>query len=84
MSSTARASRPARRRRSWPPASTSSSKGLYAQKRISRTDERGYHGAEPAAPAAAGRGRAAGYLAPDDDDEAEERGGGRKKRKQYN
>ena len=30
--------------------------GLYAQKQISRTDERGYHGAEPAAPAAAGAG----------------------------
>ena len=58
--------------------------GLYAQKRISRTDERGYHGAEPARRPQPDVARTTAYLAPDDSDEAEERGAGRKKRKQYN
>jgi len=58
--------------------------GLYAQKRISRTDERGYHGAEPARRPQPDVARASAYLAPDGTDEDEERGAGRKKRKQYN
>ncbi len=58
--------------------------GLYAQKRISRTDERGYHGAEPARRPQPDLARAAQFLAPDEPDEHEDRGGGRKKRKQYN
>jgi magnesium chelatase subunit I len=58
--------------------------GLYAQKRISRTDERGYHGAEPARRPQPDLVRAAPYLAPDEPEENEDRGGGRKKRKQYN
>jgi magnesium chelatase subunit I len=58
--------------------------GLYAQKRISRTDERGYHGAEPPRRPQPDLARAAPYLAPDEPDGNEDRGGGRKKRKQYN
>jgi magnesium chelatase subunit I len=58
--------------------------GLYAQKRISRTDERGYHGAEQARRPQPDLVRAAPYLAPDEPEENEDRGGGRKKRKQYN
>jgi magnesium chelatase subunit I len=58
--------------------------GLYAQKRISRTDERGYHGAEPARRPQPDVARATAYLAPEGTDESEERGAGRKRRKQYN
>jgi magnesium chelatase subunit I len=57
--------------------------GLYAQKRISRTDERGYHAAEPVRRPQPDVPRAA-YLSPGDDEEEPDRGGGRKKRKQYN
>jgi magnesium chelatase subunit I len=57
--------------------------GLYAQKRISRTDQRGYHGAEPARRPQPDPVRAAAYLAPDEGEEEPDRGG-RKKRKQYN
>ena len=56
--------------------------GLYAQKRISRTDQRGYHGAEPAVRPQPDPARATAYFAPDEPDE--ERGAGRRKRKQYN
>jgi len=58
--------------------------GLYAQKRISRTDERGYHGAEPARRSQPDLVRATPYLTPDDVEEEPDRGGGRKKRKHYN
>jgi magnesium chelatase subunit I len=58
--------------------------GLYAQKRISRTDERGYHGAEPSGRPQPDPARPAPFLAPDDDEDAADRGAGRKKRKQYN
>ena len=57
-SRTAPASRPTRRRRCWRPASTSCSKGLYSQKKISRSEERGYHGAEGPPVAAASNSRA--------------------------
>jgi magnesium chelatase subunit I len=57
--------------------------GLYAQKRISRTDDRGYHAAEPVRRPQPDVARAA-YLSPGDDEEEPDRGGGRKKRKQYN
>jgi len=57
--------------------------GLYAQKKISRSDGRGFHGTEgarrPPQPE-----RRAPVLAPDDDDDHGESGGGRKKKRYYN
>ncbi|MGE3273678.1 MAG: magnesium chelatase [Vicinamibacterales bacterium] len=63
--------------------------GLYAQKKISRSDERGYHAAE--APARReGASRRLPVLTPDDDEDDGEGGGnqggggGRKKKRYYN
>ena len=56
--------------------------GLYAQRKISRSDGRGFHGSEEPRRAAE---RRAPVLTPDDDDEDDrERGGGRKKKRYYN
>jgi magnesium chelatase subunit I len=54
--------------------------GLYAQKKISRSDVRGYHGAEPARRPQAPQQRTA-VLTPDDDDDPETT---RRKKKYYN
>jgi magnesium chelatase subunit I len=54
--------------------------GLYAQKKISRSDERGYHGAEPVRRPQAPPQRTP-VLAPDDEDESP---GGKKKKRYYN
>ncbi len=54
--------------------------GLYAHKRISRSDERGYHGAEPPRRAAADRGRARPPVLPPTTTKRGRRGGGRKRR----
>ncbi len=56
--------------------------GLYAQKKISRSDERGYHGAEIARRVQPPQSRTP-VLTPDDDEDANE-GGGRKRKKYYN
>ena len=57
--------------------------GLYAQKKISRSDERGFHGTDagrrPSQP-----DRRAPVLMPDDDDDENGGGGGRKKKRYYN
>ena len=55
--------------------------GLYSQKKISRSDERGYHGAEPARRPQPQQSRTP-VLTPDDEDDVE--GGGRKKKRYYN
>ncbi|MEO8683073.1 MAG: magnesium chelatase [Vicinamibacterales bacterium] len=55
--------------------------GLYSQKKIGRSDERGYHGAEPARRQQPPPSRTP-VLTPDDDDDIE--GGGRKRKKYYN
>jgi len=55
--------------------------GLYSQKKISRSEERGYHGAEPARRAPQQQSRTP-VLTPDDEDDNE--GGGRKKKRYYN
>jgi magnesium chelatase subunit I len=55
--------------------------GLYSQKKIGRTDDRGYHGSEPARRRESGPSRAA-VLTPDD--EEEQGGQGRKKKRYYN
>ena len=57
--------------------------GLYSQKKISRNDVRGYHGAEPARRPQPQQTRTA-VLTPDDDDgENEGGGGGRGRKKKY-
>jgi magnesium chelatase subunit I len=56
--------------------------GLYAQKKISRSDERGYHGSEPVRRPQAPPSRTP-VLTPDDDDD-DTPGGGRKKKRYYN
>ncbi len=58
--------------------------GLYAQKKISRSDGRGFHGAEPARRPAAATERRTPVLTPDDDNEPGHEGGGRKKKRYYN
>jgi len=55
--------------------------GLYAQKKISRNEDRGYHGAEPARRPQQQQPRTP-VLTPDDEDETE--GSGRKKKRYYN
>jgi magnesium chelatase subunit I len=55
--------------------------GLYSQKKISRNEERGYHGAEPARRPPQQPSRTP-VLTPDDEDDIE--GGGRKKKRYYN
>ena len=54
--------------------------GLYSQKKISRNDVRGYHGAEPVRRAQPPQQRSA-VLTPDDEDDNE--GGGNKRKKKY-
>ncbi len=56
--------------------------GLYAQKKISRSDERGYHGAETVHRVPAPQARTP-VLTPDDDEDGNE-SGGRKRKKYYN
>ena len=55
--------------------------GLYSQKKISRSEERGYHGAEPLRRPQPQPSRTP-VLTPDDEDEIEN--GGRKKKRYYN
>jgi magnesium chelatase subunit I len=55
--------------------------GLYSQKKISRSDGRGYHGSEPARRPQPPQTRTA-VLTPDDEDD--ENLGGRRKKKYYN
>ncbi|MFP5379120.1 MAG: tetratricopeptide repeat protein, partial [Vicinamibacteria bacterium] len=55
--------------------------GLYAQKRISRSEERGYHGAEPVRRPAPASTRLPVLTA--DEDEDDEDGGGRRRKKKY-
>jgi len=55
--------------------------GLYSQKKISRSDARGYHGAEPVRRPQQQQPRTA-ILTPDDDEE--ETGDPRRKKKYYN
>ena len=55
--------------------------GLYSQKKISRSDDRGYHGAEPVRRPQPPPSRTP-VLTPDDEDENE--GGGGRKKKYYN
>jgi magnesium chelatase subunit I len=57
--------------------------GLYSQKKISRSDVRGYHGAEPVRRAQPQQPRTA-ILTPDDEEDENEGGGGRRKKKYYN
>jgi magnesium chelatase subunit I len=57
--------------------------GLYAQKKISRSEDRGYHGADEVRRPQAPQGRSP-MLMPDDEDESETSGGGRKRKKYYN
>jgi magnesium chelatase subunit I len=56
--------------------------GLYSQKKISRSDVRGYHGAEPARRPQAQPPRSP-VLTPDDDEDENEGGGGRGRKKKY-
>ena len=56
--------------------------GLYSQKKISRSDERGYHGAEPVRRAQPPQSRTPVLTPDDDDDDAD--GGARKRKKYYN
>ncbi|MDP1570427.1 MAG: hypothetical protein Q8L86_10510 [Vicinamibacterales bacterium] len=58
--------------------------GLCAQKRISRNDERGYHGAEPLRRPAAPASTRLPVLTADDDDDEEGAGGRPRKKKYYN
>ena len=55
--------------------------GLYSQKKISRNDVRGYHGAEPVRRPQPQQPRTAILTPDDEEDEAE---GGRRKKKYYN
>ena len=59
--------------------------GLYSQKKISRSDMRGYHGAEPVRRQQPQQQRTA-ILTPDDEEDMDQGGGagGRKKKKYYN
>ncbi len=58
--------------------------GLYSQKKISRSDVRGYHGAEPVRRQQPQQPRTA-ILTPDDEEDMDQGGGGgRKKKKYYN
>ena len=57
--------------------------GLYSQKKISRSDVRGYHGAEPVRRQPPQPQRTA-ILTPDDEEDENPGGGGRKKKKYYN
>ncbi len=57
--------------------------GLYSQKKISRNDDRGYHGAEPARRPQPQQSRTP-VLTPDDDEGEDEDGAGRKKKRYYN
>ncbi|MGE0042861.1 MAG: magnesium chelatase [Vicinamibacterales bacterium] len=60
--------------------------GLYAKKKISRSDDRGYHAAEAPAPRETA-GRRLPVLTPDDEDDEGGNGGGgggRRKKKYYN
>ncbi len=56
--------------------------GLYAQKKISRNDVRGYHGAEPQRRPQPPQQARTAVLTPDDEDD--ENDGGRRKKKYYN
>ncbi|MCC7180948.1 MAG: sigma 54-interacting transcriptional regulator [Acidobacteria bacterium] len=58
--------------------------GLYAQKKISRSDGRGFHGTETARRPSTASDRRTPVLTPDDDDEPGHEGGGRKKKRYYN
>ena len=55
--------------------------GLVAQKRLSRTDERGYHAAEPLRRPYAEQARPPAFVAEEDEDDGRERAGGRKRRR---
>ena len=57
--------------------------GLYSQKKISRSDVRGYHGAEPVRRPQQQQPRSA-VLTPDDDEDEDQGGGGKKKKRYYN
>ena len=80
-SRSAPASRRTRRRRSLASAIDFVLEGLYSQKKIGRTDDRGYHGTEPARRRDPNAGRTP-VLTPDDEDEEPEPG--RKKKRYYN
>jgi magnesium chelatase subunit I len=56
--------------------------GMYSQKKIGRSDERGYHGAEPAMRRPQPPQARTAVLTPDDDDDPED--SGRKKKRYYN
>ncbi len=56
--------------------------GLYSQKKIGRTDDRGYHGSDPGRRREQPQQRTP-VLTPDDDDE-NQGGGGRRKKRYYN
>jgi magnesium chelatase subunit I len=58
--------------------------GLYSQKKISRSDVRGYHGAEPVRRPQQQQPRSPVLTPDDDDDDNESGGGGRKKKRYYN
>ena len=73
--------RATRRRRPSPSAIDFLLEGLYSQKKISRSDVRGYHGAEPARRPQPQQPRTA-VLTPDDDDD--ETTAARRKKKYYN
>ena len=55
--------------------------GMYSQKKISRSDERGYYASEPAMRRAQPQQPRTAVLTPDDDDD---QGGGPKKKRYYN
>ena len=57
--------------------------GLYSHKQISRSDERGYHGAEPVRRPQPPPSRTP-VLTPDDEGDGGDGGGGRKKKRYYN
>jgi magnesium chelatase subunit I len=57
--------------------------GLYSQKKISRNEVRGYHGAEPVRRPQPPQQRTP-VLTPDDDDDDNGEGGNRRKKKYYN
>jgi magnesium chelatase subunit I len=56
--------------------------GLYSQKKIGRTDDRGYHGSEGARRPSGGGQQRTPVLTPDDDDDPG--AGGRRKKRYYN
>jgi magnesium chelatase subunit I len=57
--------------------------GLYSQKKISRNDVRGYHGAEPVRRPQPQQQRSP-VLTPDDDEDPNDGGGNKRKKKYYN